>query len=302
MTSYPLTVSGHLSGEIENILLEDISYPTDSLRNCQDDEEIDELKDSIMKNGLLQPIMVRPMNDHFEIVAGCRRFYACKLLDFKKIACIVVEMDDLRTFIISLSENIKRKSLLPLEEANAFKRYICDKGWGSISQLASQIGKSPSYITKRIALLNLPEDVQNKINKSILPPSTAEELFAIDKPERQSHLANLISKRHLSIKQVREIMKDDPYHWKNSDTNNIRKDAQWCDKAIASLRIALNKMSNILEEIEEDTNNNRNNQNAMMIRELLSFNCRTLHNQIDNILRAKKKLSTRIIDDKNILQ
>ena len=68
----------------------------------------------------------------FEMVAGCKRYLACKSLGWKKIPCQVVQLNDMQAFEVSLIENIQRKSLSPLEEANAFRKYICDKGWGGI--------------------------------------------------------------------------------------------------------------------------------------------------------------------------
>src|SRR6185437_2885863 len=143
-----------------------------SLYNCRDINQvvIETISESIKQYGLIQPIVVRVAvtavvdktkveESHYEIVAGCRRYMACKILNWKKIPCHIVHLDDMQAFEISLVENIQRESLSPLEEAKSFKKYVIDKGWGSISNLSDKIGKSHSYITKRIAILDLPWDV-----------------------------------------------------------------------------------------------------------------------------------------------
>ncbi len=114
-------------------------------------------------------------------------------------------MDELQSYEVSLVENIRRKSLTPLEEANAFKIYVSDNGWGSVTKLTSRLEKNPSYILRRIALLNLPSDVIECIKNSSLNHSSAEELFLVKDPEKQSKLSKIIARRYLTIKKVREI-------------------------------------------------------------------------------------------------
>lgn len=293
MTLYPNQLDGCLSGDFETLYLEDIMLPSDGLRNCYDENKIREISESIKINGLLQSIIVRPKENHFEIVAGCRRYYACKMLGWKKIPCNVVELNDIQTFEISLIENIERISLSPVEEANAFKKYVCDKGWGSISQLSSKIGKSTSYIVKRIALLDLPLDILEKIRDSSLTPSTAEELFPISDPQKQTQLASLIVSKNIPLKRVREMVKDDPYYCKDQRSLDTRHDIRVLNTAIAALRSAMNNISSMIDDEYEDDGNgkydNRNNQSNFVIRELLVYQSRLLHGQIDILIKAKKK-------------
>jgi ParB family chromosome partitioning protein len=290
LASYSIN-SSRFFGEIYSIYLEDIVFSSYSLRNCYDDD--DEIKDiaiSVKNNGLLQPIVVRAKENVFEIVAGCRRYLACKSLGWKEIPCQVVQLNDMQAFEVSLIENIQRKSLSPLEEANAFRKYICDKGWGGISELSSKIGKSPSFITKRIALLHLPIDVKEKINNSSLSPSTAEELLSIKDSEKQSELARLIAKRHLSTKRVRELVKEDPFYCENSEKVEVRSDLQSFNKSIVALRIAMTRMVDIIEE-----------EDNFLIHELLIHHTKVLHGQIDNLIKAKRKYAKNIYRYRKIL-
>ena len=100
-----------------------------------------------------------------------------------------------------------RSSLEPIEEANAFKKYVLDLGWGGISELASKLGRSHSYIIKRIMLLDLPQDIIDFINNRQLTPSAAEELFPIRDESKRSELAKLIVDRQLSSKEARNVVR-----------------------------------------------------------------------------------------------
>jgi ParB family chromosome partitioning protein len=147
------------------------------------------------------------MDGYLEVVTGNRRFCACKALGWKMIACHIIELDDKEVFEVSLIENIQRKTISPLDEGTAFKAYVCDFGWGGVSDLASRIGKSLSYITKRIKLLNLPPDVLEYIMNRRLDTSISEELLSIKDPNKQSKLANLIADRRLSLRLTRRLLK-----------------------------------------------------------------------------------------------
>ena len=115
-----------------------------------------------------------------------------------------MELDDKAAFEVSLIENIQRQTLNPLDEATAFKTYVEDFGWGGITQLAEKLGKNPSFITRRMKLLDLPSDVRDSIRKSVISASTAEELFNLGKIQ-QSEIAKLIGDKHLSIAKTRSL-------------------------------------------------------------------------------------------------
>jgi len=203
LTSDPQLVPGI----IEDIEIYRIREPSFPLRLKH--SELNQLASSIKQKGLLQPIIVRSKEAQFEIVAGNRRYNACKMLGWRKITCHVVELGDKEAFEVSLTENVQRKTLSSLEEAQAFKTYVSDFGWGGVSDLGIRLGKSASYITKRIRLLELPSDVLDSISESVIGTSVAEELCSIKDKSKQSELAELISRRHLSVKETREMLKVD---------------------------------------------------------------------------------------------
>ncbi|MGD9532254.1 MAG: ParB/RepB/Spo0J family partition protein [Candidatus Nitrosocosmicus sp.] len=293
LTLHPQTYSSRFVGQIDKISVKDIILPEFCLRMSYSYSDIQDILISIKTDGLLQPIIVRPKdNGLFEIVAGCRRYLSCKSLGWKKVTCHIMHLNDRQAFEIALIENIKRNSISPLEEAVAFRNYVYDNGWGSIRELANKMGTSPSHISKRIALLDLPNDIHEKIEKMILPPSSAEELLQIKNSEKQSELANLISKRHLSIKQIRKKIKEDPYYCENSEMIDVRSELQSFNKTVVALRIALNRISDMMND--DDDNSDKEDKENFLINEMLSFNARVLRDQIDYVLRTKKKYAKNI--------
>jgi ParB family transcriptional regulator, chromosome partitioning protein len=165
-------------------------------------ESIDELSRSIKKHGLLQPIIVRPINRGFEIVAGHRRFQACKLLRWKTIPAMVKDVSDKDAFEIQLVENIQRKTLDPIEEAQAFKLYVRDYGWGGVTYLAETIMKSEQYVSSRIQLLKLPQNVKDKVKSGELKVSHAFELLGLEGKSLEIMSDDIINK-NMSVKDIR---------------------------------------------------------------------------------------------------
>ncbi|MGH9920203.1 MAG: ParB/RepB/Spo0J family partition protein, partial [Nitrososphaerales archaeon] len=147
---------------------------------------IDELVESIRAHGLLEPIVVRPLEESFEVVAGNRRLEACRRLHKKSVACHVVTMDDATAYEESLIENIQRRNLNPIEEGEAFRKYVDDMGVGGVSRLARTIGKSESYVSRRIALLDLPQSIKTKMEEGRLSLMIAQELIPLPKADAAS--------------------------------------------------------------------------------------------------------------------
>lgn len=257
-----------------------------NIRSSAGAEGLDELMSSMQQIGLLQPILVRAVDGYFEIVAGNRRFNASKNLGWKKITCHILELDDKQAFEISLMENMQRKTLSSLEEAAAFKAYISDYGWGGASELALKIGKSISYVVKRIKLLELPDDILETITSHRLNTSIAEELFFIKETGKQSVLANLITDRRLSLRKARGLLKgikqgdvDLESFYDNGYSDHIKLAEKSFDKTIIALRMAMNSLSEIINDVEDD----------WILYEILMQHKNMLHEQIDILIKEKKK-------------
>jgi ParB family transcriptional regulator, chromosome partitioning protein len=169
-----------------------------------DRQTIKELADSIRQHGLIQPITVRPVDSGFEIVAGHRRYHACKLLRWRVIPARIRALSDKDAFEIQLIENMHRMTMDPIEEAEAFKAYILDYGWGGVSQLARIISKSEQHVSSRIQLLRLPKEIMEEVAQKKLKPSHALELVNIEQ-DKQKLIAEEIMNGDLSVHNLREI-------------------------------------------------------------------------------------------------
>jgi ParB family chromosome partitioning protein len=256
-----------------------------------DIRDVNDLSSSIRQKGLLQPILVRHKGAYYEIIAGHRRYQACKKLGLKKIVCHIVELDDKDAFEVSLIENIQRKSVNPIEEAYAYKEYVMNFGWGGISELASRIGKSPSYIDKRIRLLDLPANVIDSVSNSFINPSIAEELLSVKDKKIQSQFASLAQVNRISSREIRELIKSIKRHevYDYNDNKILhevqikdidKKTQRSFDKSIILLRIAMSKLNTIIEEVQEN----------WIIYEILMQHKNMLHHQIDLLIKEKMKL------------
>ena len=254
---------------------------------CEDDES---LIISIREHGLIQPILIRPQSHGFEIVAGHRRYQACKSLRWRFIPCKIREMSNKQAFEIQLSENIQRKSMDPIEEAEAFRRYVIDFGWGGVSDLAKKIGKSEEYVSHRIQLLKLSEEIKNKIVSNRLNVSKAIEISTIPL-EKQSQIVGEIIKKNLSVKRIRElkmILRDNITEDYNniclSDSNNyFSKSLKITKKASLSLKVTLARIDNLIEESQISIDPE---QRTEIINFLMEIRIR-IHELIDDTIKFK---------------
>jgi len=169
--------------------------------------DVSELEHSIREKGLIQPIVVRRSGDKFQVICGHRRLQACRNLGWKSIPALLVEASDKSAFEMAITENVQRSSLDPLEEAEAFRRYISSYGWGGVSELARRIGKSEEYVSHRVLLLDLPPSVREKISRRQLSASEATELLWLKDRDQQEKLSEIIVREGLSFRDVRAAVK-----------------------------------------------------------------------------------------------
>jgi ParB family transcriptional regulator, chromosome partitioning protein len=221
--------------------------------NCKEDNT---LINSIREHGLLQPIIVRPFANGFEIVAGHRRYQACKSLRWRFIPCKIHEMTDKQAYEIQLIENIQRKSMDPIEEAEAFRRYIMDFGWGGISELARKISKSEEYISHRIQLLKLPDDIKGNLITNRINVSQALELTDIH-PDKQVEIISHILHKNLTVRQIRDLKsilkgEDDISEVKSGPSEGISKSVKIVKvtkKTSLALKVTLTRLDNLIDEV-----------------------------------------------------
>jgi ParB family chromosome partitioning protein len=237
------------------------------------EENLDELAKSIAQNGLLVPVIVRPLENYYELISGNRRVEACKKLGWKYIPAIIVEMNDKEAFIASLVENIQRETLDPIQEAKAYNDFVHKYGWGSVTELAKLIGKSEPYVSHRIMLLNLPKEVQDLISTRQLKPSTARELVWINDPRKQKEIAEKAVKEKLSVRDVRQIVNE------SKKEKEIDFHLLIYRKIELMFRSTLINLDGIIEKVQDDPELKKN-----------LFELRySLHMLIDKVVHYKKE-------------
>ena len=175
-------------------------------RKVFDEENLQDLTNSIKERGVIQPIIVRKSNsDHskYEIIAGERRWLAARKAGLHDIPVVVAEADDLKSLEFAIVENVQRHDLNPLEEAQGYKKLIDEFSYDQ-DKVSKFIGKSRSYIANSLRLLNLPADVLNHIEERKISPGHAKILVGL---ENASFLASKIIEKKLSVRESEKFVK-----------------------------------------------------------------------------------------------
>ena len=167
-----------------------------------DEEEIKGLAESIESQGLLQPIVVRKKDNHFEIVSGERRYRAFCVLKRDKIPCIIkMQITDREMLELALVENIQREELNEIEMAIAYQKLLLECNY-THEQLSKQVGKSRTVITNSLRLLNLPDEIQQMLRKDHISMGHARALLAIEDEKKQLVLAKRTIEEQLSVREI----------------------------------------------------------------------------------------------------
>lgn len=176
-------------------------------RKTFDENSIAELSESIKAHGLISPILVRKMNTRYEIIAGERRYQACKLAGITNIPSIVKDISDEDAFKISLVENLQREDLNPMEESEAF--YTLKEQFDLTHQeIADAVKKDRSTITNSLRLVNLPEEVKTALREGAITTGHARAILAVENYPDQIALLNKIVSQSLSVREVEKLASD----------------------------------------------------------------------------------------------
>lgn len=212
-----------LFGDVE-IKSEDVSAKEDSLENESisyidinaikpnanqprrsfDEEKIQELADSILAHGLIQPLVVRRQANGYEIVAGERRYRAARKIGLKTVPCLVRVLTDEENMLLAIIENVQREDLNPIEEALAISQMIGTYGLTQ-EQVSKSIAKSRPYITNSLRLLKLSESVREMVVAGEISAGHARTILAIDDEDKREELAKAIVREGLSVRDVEKI-------------------------------------------------------------------------------------------------
>ena len=180
---------------------------SDQPRKSFDKNSLEELAESIMQNGLLQPILVREYGDgRYQIIAGERRFRASKIAGLTEIPAIVLDKDDRKAAEIALIENIQREDLNPIEEAMAFRALATEYALTQ-EELSVKVGKSRSAIANATRLLDLPEEVLNMVASGEISAGHGRTLLGLKSKDDMFPLAIKVVADDLSVRQLEEEVK-----------------------------------------------------------------------------------------------
>jgi ParB family chromosome partitioning protein len=188
-----------------------------------DEDALQELADSIKQFGLLQPILVQDRKDHYEIIAGERRWRAAKIAGLKEVPVIIRNYSKQEIVEISLIENIQREDLNPIEEAQAYKRLLEEFNLKQ-DEVAERVSKSRAAVTNSIRLLKLSDEVQQMVIDEMISTGHARALLGVDNPDEQYNLAQRIFDEKLSVRDVEKIVKNlhKPAKTKKADDKTLQ--------------------------------------------------------------------------------
>jgi len=169
-------------------------------------EDVEELAASIVDRGVLQPIVVRPTDDGYEVVAGERRWRAAMAAGLQVVPAVVRNLSDQDALEVSLLENIQREDLRPLEKARAYRRLHEEFGITQ-EQIAARLRKSQATIANTLRLLQLPEEVQQSLDKGRITEGHARALLALPTPQAMKEACLEVERRNLSVRQTEQLVR-----------------------------------------------------------------------------------------------
>ena len=194
-----------------------------------EDEALDELAESISRFGVIEPIVVRPIGNKYEIIAGERRYKASKLASKTTIPSIVINLSDKDSEELALLENVQRQSLNPIEEAVSYKR-ILDMGYITREELSKKIGKPQSVILNKTRLLNLADEVQSYLLNNKISERHARALLNITDLDDQVEMLHRIVNERLTVKKTNKEIRNYIENNKDDETETLFDDERGNDK------------------------------------------------------------------------
>ena len=191
--------------KIVEIALDEIKKNPYQPRTYFNEEKLNELKESIEKNGLLQPIIVKKAVKGYYIIAGERRYRAFELLGKKEIPAIIKEMTDEEMMVFAVLENLQREDLSALEESESYKN-LMDKMSLTQEELANKLGKSRPYIANSLRLLKLPTEIKIKLEQGLISAAHARTLLSLKTKKNMEEVCTLVIERKMSVRELEEYV------------------------------------------------------------------------------------------------
>lgn len=220
-----------------------------------DEKALNELADSIKEHGIIEPIIVRQLNDKYEIIAGERRYKAACIAGLTKVPVIVRNLSDYKSAQVAVIENVQRRNLNPMEEAKSYKR-ILDQGLKTQEELAKEIGVSQSTIANKLRLLSLAEPVKQALSENKISERHARALLKLSSLDKQEEMLNKVINERLTVKDLDdEIKKLDTsttpnITFKMPEVPNIVNTLNLFDEKISEERVASSKPEFVTPVVE----------------------------------------------------
>lgn len=193
--------------EIVRLRIDEIEPNRDQPRREFDETAMAELADSISQHGVLQPLLVRPLSTgNYQIVAGERRWRACRMAGVLEVPVLIRELSDSEVMEFALIENLQREDLSPIEEAKGYKA-LMDNHDFTQEELSKSLGKSRPHITNTLRLLNLPEDILNMINEGKISAGHGRALLSLTNEDDMKEIAKIVIEKGISVRELEKLVK-----------------------------------------------------------------------------------------------
>ena len=233
---------------VETLKITEVEPNREQPRKNFNEDALLELSDSIKQYGVIQPLIVQKKRDHYEIIAGERRWRAAKMAGIKEIPVIIKDYSDQQVMEISLIENIQREDLNPIEEAMAYKN-LMEEFHLKQDEIAEKVSKSRTAVTNSMRLLKLDKRVQQMMIDDMISAGHARTLITIEDPDVQYNIATKIFDEKLSVreteKMVKLLQKPEVKKEKAEKVNSfIYKDIEEKIKAILGTKVTVDHKSN----------------------------------------------------------
>lgn len=229
------------------VKLTDIEPNRDQPRKQFDEEALAELSDSILKHGVLQPLLVRPMPDGgYQLVAGERRWRASRMAGLTEVPVVIRSLTDSQVAELALVENLQRENLNPIEEASGYKE-LSEKFGYTQEEISEIVGKSRSAVANALRLLALPKEVVEYVSSGELSTGHAKAILAVEGDDGKITLARLVIQNGLSVRETEKLsratLKEPPKGKKTKKRNPYYDEAELALSDVLGRKVSITKSS-----------------------------------------------------------
>lgn len=201
-----LFAAGEEAGGVTELRISEIYPNPDQPRREFEGTSLAELAESIRRNGVIQPLAVRKIEDGYQIIAGERRWRACRLAGVNQVPAVVLDVDERTAFELALIENLQREDLNPIEEAQGFQK-LMEAAELTQEQAAQRIGRSRPAVANALRLLSLPKQISDLVWDRKLSAGHARALLAIEDKEQMIQAAQVVLEKDLSVRETEALAK-----------------------------------------------------------------------------------------------